>query len=151
MLDSLYSLPPEAGLAALFVAAFVSGTLLPGGSELLLVALIAGRPEQTWAAVAVAAAGNALGGATSYAIGRLLPNRASPAAVERLRRYGPAALLFTWLPVIGDALCVAAGWLRLDARPALLLIALGKLLRYAAVAGGWAWLGQLLAFLPHAA
>lgn len=52
-----------------------------------------------------------------------------------LHKYGYWALLMTWLPLFGDALPIAAGWLRLKALPCLLLIALGKGLRYAVVAG----------------
>ena len=56
-------------------------------------------------------------------------------ALAWLHKYGYWALLMTWLPLFGDALPIAAGWLRLKALPCLLLIALGKGLRYAVVAG----------------
>ena len=51
-------------------------------------------------------------------------------ALQRLERWGPYALLFSWLPVIGDPLCVAAGWLRFNLFTSLLLISLGKGARY---------------------
>jgi membrane protein YqaA with SNARE-associated domain len=47
-----------------------------------------------------------------------------------VKRYGAAVLLLSWLPIIGDALCVAAGWLRLNAWYSALYIALGKFARY---------------------
>jgi membrane protein YqaA with SNARE-associated domain len=47
-----------------------------------------------------------------------------------LRRWGAAVLLLSWVPLIGDALCVAAGWLRLSPWWATLFIALGKFARY---------------------
>ena len=37
-------------------------------------------------------------------------------------------------PVIGDALCVAAGWLRVSPAKAVMYLAVGKGLRYLAVA-----------------
>ena len=131
----------EAGaLAGLFASAFLSATLLPGNSEVVLAALVASMPGLVWPAVAVATAGNTAGGMTSWAIGRLLPaeggRKLAPRAVALARRYGVAALLFSWVPVIGDALCVASGWLRHDWRAATLAIATGKCARYAALAAG---------------
>ena len=131
----------EAGaLAGLFASAFLSATLLPGNSEVVLAALVASMPGLVWPAVAVATAGNTAGGMTSWAIGRLLPaeggRKLAPRAVALARRYGVAALLLSWVPLIGDALCVASGWLRHDWRVATLAIAAGKLARYAALAAG---------------
>jgi membrane protein YqaA with SNARE-associated domain len=40
------------------------------------------------------------------------------------------------VPLVGDALCVASGWLRHDWRLAALAIAAGKLARYVVVAEG---------------
>ena len=53
-----------------------------------------------------------------------------------LQRWGSVALLLSWVPVIGDALCAAAGVLRLNWAACLLWMAVGKGLRYAAIA--WA-------------
>lgn len=130
-----------AALAGLFGAAFLSATLLPGGSEVALAAFLAHWPERTWLAVAVATAGNTLGGLTSFALGSFLPvARTSTRAVDLLRRYGVPMLLLSWLPVIGDALCVASGWLRHPWLAAGAAIATGKLLRYLAVAASMhAW------------
>ena len=54
--------------------------------------------------------------------------------VEKVRRYGTPALLFTWVPLIGDALCLAAGWLRLNPWQAALFTAIGKLASYGLIA-----------------
>jgi membrane protein YqaA with SNARE-associated domain len=126
----------EAGLATLWVAAFVSATVLPANSEIVLIAVLRSFPERALEAVVVATIGNTLGGATTYGIGRLLPHRAAPSAraLDWVRRYGALALLLSWVPVIGDALCLAAGWLRLPFRAALLAMAAGKLARYVVIA-----------------
>lgn len=125
-------------LAALFASAFTSATILPGSSEVALAALLAWRGDLAVAALAVATAGNTAGAMTSYALGRLLPERVvdrlSPRVVEALRRRGTVALLLSWVPVVGDALCVASGWLRQDWRWALAMIAAGKFARYLAIA-----------------
>ena len=124
-------------LAGLFASAFLSATVLPGSSEVALAALVAGAPALATTAVVVATVGNTLGGMTSYAIGRALP--APPGgsrALAVVRRYGVWALCFAWLPVIGDALCVASGWLRQRVLLAAAAIAAGKLARYLVVAEG---------------
>jgi len=128
---------PEIGLAGLFISAFLSATLLPGSSEIVFAALVTHFPELRAPALAVATIGNTLGGLVSYAIGRVLPHPATePRALVWARRYGVAALLFSWVPIIGDALCVASGWLRQNALGATLAIALGKFLRYFVLAEG---------------
>ena len=126
----------EAGLATLFVAAFVSATVLPANSEIVLLAVLRSFPERTLEAIVIATLGNTLGGATTYGIGRLLPHRAAPSAraLAWVRRYGALTLLLSWVPLIGDALCLAAGWLRVPFRAAMLAMAAGKLARYLVVA-----------------
>jgi membrane protein YqaA with SNARE-associated domain len=118
------------GLWGLLVSSFVSSTLLPGNSELVLAAVLHRTPTLEWPAIAVATLGNSLGGLTSYGVGRLFPKPHAGRAVDWLRRYGPAALLLSWLPVIGDALCVASGWLRQPLAWAALAIGVGKFVRY---------------------
>jgi membrane protein YqaA with SNARE-associated domain len=124
------------GLWGLLVSSFVSSTLLPGNSEVVLAAVLHQAPALKWPAIAVATVGNTLGGLTSYGVGRLIPKPHVGRAVDWLRRYGPAALLLSWLPVIGDALCVASGWLRQPLAWAALAIAAGKFVRYYVLAEG---------------
>jgi membrane protein YqaA with SNARE-associated domain len=127
------------GLAGLFASSFLSATLLPGNSELVFVALLQQAPGIEWIALVVATLGNTLGGLTSYLVGRLFPRPSEGRALRWLTRYGPAALLLSWVPVIGDGLCVASGWLRQNVGAAALFIGLGKLARYWTLAAGLAW------------
>jgi membrane protein YqaA with SNARE-associated domain len=124
----------DAALAALFVSSFVAATVFPGASELVLIGVLRQQPDAFWTAIGIATLGNTLGAITSYWIGRILPNRVRNRAVETLRRYGYWALLFSWLPVVGDAFAVAAGWLRLNAWVALVALAVGKFARYLVLA-----------------
>ena len=126
----------EAGFAALFAAAFVSATILPANSEIVLLAVVKGYPDRLWTAIAVATLGNTLGGLTTYGLGRLLPQRRLPPerALRAVRRWGAWALLLSWMPILGDALCAVAGWLEVPLARAALAIALGKAARYVAVA-----------------
>ena len=130
-------------LTGLFVSALLSATLLPGSSEVLLVALLAGGGDP-WLLGAVATVGNTLGSCITYAMGRgltaaasrsrasWLPNEVKQQRAERLfQRYGLPSLLLAWLPVIGDAIALAAGVLRVPLALFIPLVALGKAARYA--------------------
>lgn len=132
----------DAGLWALFVSAFISSTLLPGGSEILLGVLVSQSEHSPWLLLLVASVGNTLGGITSWLLGWLIAKRypaqglvkaQHQAALQRLQKWGVVALLFSWVPMIGDPLCVAAGWLRFNFLWSCALIALGKTLRYGVV------------------
>ena len=124
-----------AELATLFATSFVAATLVPLPSEAALFAYVHVRPQETALAVAVATLGNTAGGMTSYLIGRLIATKNPNArALERVRRYGAAVTALGWLPLVGDALCVAAGWLRMNWLAVLGFMAAGRLARYIAVA-----------------
>ena len=130
-----WTIGPEYGLGGLVFASFLASTVLPGGSEALLWAYLQHSPEQTWPALLLATLGNTAGGMSSWYCGRLLP-QGSPILPQqaRVQRWGSPVLLLSWLPLVGDALCVAAGWLRLHWLPCLLCMALGKFARYWLVA-----------------
>ncbi len=125
-------------LLGLLAASFAAATLVPLPSEAALFAYLQAYPEDAALAVTVATVGNTAGGMTTFLIGFLIPQktraRLDPKTLERVRRFGAPALLFAWLPVIGDALCAAAGWLRMKWWMALGFMAAGRLARYVAVA-----------------
>ena len=121
-------------LWALFASSFLAATLLPGGSEAVLFAVLKAYPEAVWNALAIATVGNTLGGLSSYLVGRLMPQTRPLKGLALVRRYGSPMLLLSWVPVIGDALCVAAGWLRMNVALAALSMAIGKFARYALIA-----------------
>ena len=122
-------------LAALFGASFVAATLFPLPSEAALFAYVRAYPEHTVLAVAVATLGNTLGGMTTYLIGRLVPNRKIEGrALRALHRWGAPATFFTWLPIVGDAISAAAGWLRVNWLGVAACMAAGRLTRYIVVA-----------------
>jgi membrane protein YqaA with SNARE-associated domain len=122
-----------AELAALFAASFVAATLFPLPSEAALFAYLKLHPDQTALAVTVATVGNTAGGMTSYLLGRVIP-RKELKHLKTVERYGAPILLLAWLPLVGDALCVAAGWLRVNWALALGFMAAGRLARYLVVA-----------------
>jgi membrane protein YqaA with SNARE-associated domain len=123
-----------ASLWTLFGSSFLAATLLPGGSEAVLFAVLKLYPGQFWLALGVATLGNTLGGMSSYLIGRVIPQQKALASMRTAQKYGSPAMLLSWVPIIGDPLCVAAGWLRLNPWLSALFMGLGKFARYLAIA-----------------
>lgn len=135
----------ELGLAGLFLSALAAATLLPGGSEIVLGAMLAVRRWDPAVLVAVATAGNLAGSTINWAIGRYLSERRdarwfpiSAAALDRaearFNRFGLPVLLLAWVPVLGDPLTLIAGLLRVRIVPFLLLVGTGKAARYGVIA-----------------
>ena len=128
--------------SALFGWSFAAATILPLGSEpALFAAVLSGH--SFWTTTIVATIGNALGACTTYWLARrsaaMLEHRGSAAFLESrpartLRRYGPPAMLLSWVPLAGDALVAAAGVVRMPVVPFLAWLTLGKAARYIVVA-----------------
>lgn len=129
----------EASLWSLAAASFVAATILPMSSEAVLFGVLKFHPELAWQAMFVATLGNTLGGLTTYAIGRYIAQKKPLTQLDRLRRYGAPAVAFAWLPVIGDALCLGAGWLNLNWIAVAAWSAAGRFARYWIVAQGALW------------
>ena len=139
------------GYFGLFVLSFLASTLLPVGSEWLLVLMLL-KGNDPISTVSVATVGNYLGSCTTWAIGiwggPLLVRRilridpaTEEAAVRFYRRYGVWSLLLSWMPIIGDPICLVGGILKVDFTRFSLLVFTGKLVRYAVVS--WLTLGGM--------
>jgi membrane protein YqaA with SNARE-associated domain len=134
---------PQYGLSALFLVSFISATLVPVGSEAAVFGLLKLSPELFWPAVTVATLGNTAGGVVDWWMGRgarALVDRSAPSpmrlrAIRLLTRLGPRACLLSWLPLVGDPLCAAAGWMRLPFWPCTGYMLAGKALRYVGMTG----------------
>jgi membrane protein YqaA with SNARE-associated domain len=133
------------GYFGLFLVAFLAATLLPAYSEVLFAGLLAAGydPFALWA---WATAGNTLGSAVNWVLGRYLlqfrdrrwfPFKAGALgpAQRWFQRYGVWSLLLAWAPVGGDALTFIAGLMRVRFDLFFLLTAIGKGTRYAIVIG----------------
>lgn len=138
MLDWLTA---EASLASLAAAAFLAATFVPLSSEAVLVAVLKLHPDLYWTAVGLATLCNTLGGMTTYLIGRFLATRKPLKATATVGRWGPAALVFAWAPFVGDALSLAAGWLKVNWIAAAAFQAAGRFARYWVVAQGAMMIG----------
>ena len=134
-------------LLTVFSTAFLAATLLPAASEVVLAAALADESLNRWVLWFIATLGNTLGSVVNWGLGRFgaqyQQNRwfpASPAQMARaeawFQRYGVWSLVMAWLPVVGDALTVIAGLLRVRFTVFVVLVAVGKGARYAAVIAG---------------
>ena len=132
------------GLPALFVLSFIAATIIPLGSEWLLITLVI-NDLNPYSVVAVATTGNYLGACTTYVIGLYgsdflvkkvlrIDDEKLARAMSHYKKYDSWSLLFAWLPIIGDPLCLAGGVLRLGFPLFSALVFVGKLARYAAIA-----------------
>lgn len=145
---------PEAlaalGLFGVFVGAFLAGSIVAFPSEAAVVGAILTQTASPTVVVAVATCGNVLGAVTAFLIGRgagmlsagsvagWLRRRIGTGKLERghswLKRAGGPVLLLSWVPIVGDALVLSAGALRVRWLPFLVFVSLGKGARYALVA-----------------
>ena len=134
-------------LIAVFTSAFLAATILPFSSEVVLSAALADDSRSRWLLWTAATMGNTLGAVVNWALGRFAAKyrdrRWFPASPEQMdkaegwfQRYGVWTLLMAWLPVVGDALTVVAGVLRVRLGLFVVLVGAGKGARYAAVIAG---------------
>ena len=130
---------------ALFLSAFLSATLLPGSSEVLLVSFLS-QGHDAFTLWCWATAGNTLGSVVNWFMGKYLlhfrHHRWFPVKEESLHKaqrwfqhYGLWSLLLAWAPVIGDGLTFIAGIMRVRFVYFLTLVAIGKGIRYALILG----------------
>lgn len=132
------------GYPSLFILSFLASTVIPLGSEWMLATMLISQNDPLMTVV-VASLGNYLGACSTWLIGvyggpflirRVL--RIAPATEERAKalygRYGAWSLLLSWLPAIGDPLCLVGGILKIGFFRFSMLVMAGKVARYGAVA-----------------
>ncbi len=128
------------GYTGMFIGAFLAATVLPFSSDVLLIGMLAAGCD-VYATVAVAAAGNWLGGLASYGLGWLgrwewieKYLKVSRGKLERQKakvdRYGSGLAFFTWLPFVGDVMAVALGFYKTNPKKTALFMFIGKTVRY---------------------
>lgn len=140
---------PQYSLSTVFLVSFISATLLPLGSEPVVLGVVHLNPEMLWSVVLVATIGNTLGGAVDWWMGygahqvadKYSHSKHHTRVLDWLQKLGPKACLLAWLPLVGDPLCAVAGWLRLPFWPCVAYMAVGKFARYllmtTAILGVW--------------
>jgi len=121
----------------MLLSSFLAATLLPLGSEVVLIALIH-QQLNVGLLIAIATLGNVLGSCVNYWLGYWGANKFdSEHYLERFERWGTWSLLLAWVPVIGDPLTVVAGSMKVRFATFVALVTAGKLLRYLVIAYGY--------------
>lgn len=122
-----------------FTSGLLSSTLLPGNSEIVFSGALLERPDLALNLLLIVTLGNTIGGIISWVMGRVaairfplnVPDKPSQQkAIKAIQRWGSPVLLLSWLPFVGDPLCLAAGWLKIPPLSSFIYIGLGKLMRY---------------------
>ncbi len=142
-MDEFLQLLTEWGYAGMFISAFLAGTVLPFSSETVLLACI-GLGLDPVVSTLVTTAGNALGGITCYLIGHLgkmewiekylkVDQKQWNRAERFIQGRGAWIAVFSFLPVIGDAILVVLGWMRANVWIVAISMTLGKLARYVVI------------------
>ncbi|MCL1972153.1 MAG: DedA family protein [Endomicrobia bacterium] len=123
-----------AALISLLISGFLSATLLPGTSEAGLVLFLYYFPDSWFIVLILLTIANTLGSMTSFFMTYFIPKKSFSDKVEKLvKKYGTPLLFFSFLPIVGDALPLAAGWLKLSKLKVSIFIAAGKFFRYAVI------------------
>lgn len=121
------------GLIGLFLSCFLSATILPLSSEVLVILFLHTGLHDPFSIIATASLGNCLGGLTNYALGFIGNRLARPKEgriLDYAKKYGFYAAFFSWVPFLGDPLLVALGYLKSPFWKTMILMCTGKILRY---------------------
>lgn len=143
-MEFLTPLSHTPSLPLLFIVSFLASTVLPLGSEWLLVLMIAQGFSIT-ETVITASLGNYTGSCTTFLIGLygstfIIQKILRIDATQLLRaqriyeKYGTWSLLLSWLPIVGDPICLVAGLFKVGWFRYSVLVFIGKFVRYATVA-----------------
>jgi len=131
------------GLVGLFIAGFLSGSIFPFNSEAVL-SLLVYNGFDLYTSLAVATAGNSLGGISIYFLGflgrlewiekyaKVKPEKIH-AILPKLERFGPLAAILSFLPIVGDVIILALGFFRISPIKTFIFMVIGKIGRYVVV------------------
>lgn len=131
------------GYPGLFLSALLSGSIIPFSSEIVLLTLVGLGLDPFWC-VLWASIGNTIGGMTCYWMGyagkvEWVERYAhiSYSKVEkmeaRMQKHGAYMAFFCFLPVLGEVIGVALGFMRANALITCSSMFVGKLIRYIAL------------------
>ena len=156
MVEAIIEFFKDYGYWGMGMLAFLSGTVVPVASEVLLLFFL-GVGLNAVGLTLVATLGNTLGGITCFALGfmvnreRLL--RLFGISEEQMKRadaiiqkYGFWAAGLSFLPAIGEVLVIVLGMLRANTAKVIIVMALGKLARYVFITASYFGIAELFGF-----
>ncbi|OIN13750.1 YqaA family protein [Oceanisphaera psychrotolerans] len=124
-----------------FASSLIAATIAPFYSEVVLAAVLTRQPDAAMLLWALASVGNTLGSVINWWLGKYLlhyrhkrwfpiKDKQLERAQRWFQRFGVWSLLLAWAPVGGDALTFIAGIMRVRLALFVLLVFIGKGLRY---------------------
>lgn len=133
------------GYLGLFISSFLSSTIIPFSSEIVLLALLS-LGYDVWISVIIATLGNSIGGMTSYGIGYLgkwewiekyfkTPRSKIENFKSRIDKWGSFVGILAWLPIIGDVIAIGLGFFRINPYLSCLWMFIGRFLRFLFIGG----------------
>lgn len=136
MLEALLGL----GYGGLFIACFISGTIIPFSSDIILITLVAVGWNYK-VCIIVATIANWAGGMVNYFLGRkgkmdwiYKHSNIKPEKLEKIQTFlqgkGAYMAFFSIVPVVGHVMVVALGLMKANVWIVNISLFLGKFLRY---------------------
>ncbi|NDV96690.1 DedA family protein [Dysgonomonas sp. 521] len=140
----------EYGYIGLFLASFLAATILPFGSEVVFAGLLAAGLN-SWTCVLIASVGNWLGGMTNYYLGRLGKIewiekylKVKKEKIDKMQHWlegkGAVMAFFSFMPVVGDIIALALGYMRANVYIVNVSMFAGKFIRYVLIMYGVSWI-----------
>jgi membrane protein YqaA with SNARE-associated domain len=135
----------ELGYVGLFLISFLASTLFPLSSAAFIVLMLS-LDYNPWIILLVATLGTYLGAILNYYVGKLgnhflfskymkiNPSRKKQLE-EKFNRYGSPILFFSWLPIVGDPICLVAGVFNIKLSTFSFWVLFGRILRFLFIIG----------------
>lgn len=130
----------QIGYWGLFVASFLSATIIPFSSEAVLLGMIVAGFDPVLTTI-IATLGNWLGSMFTFWLGYVgnieriekwlrISKEKTDKYKAVTKKYGAWFGLLVWVPIIGDVLAVCMGLVRTPVVMSMILILIGKAVRY---------------------
>ena len=154
MVESLIDFFKDYGYWGMGVLSFLSGSIVPIASEVLLLFFLGLGISAVWLTL-VATVGNTMGGITCFMLGYLtdketvqrifrIPDKRMKRANMLIQKYGYWTAMFSFVPAIGEVVLLVLGIMRVNKYKVIAVMAFGKFARYAFIAASFYGFSNLL-------
>ena len=155
MVEQLIEFFKDYGYWGMGMLSFLSGTVVPIASEVLLLFFL-GLGMNAVLLTVVATIGNTLGGITCFMLGYLadmgmvsrlfrIPEKKMKRADRLIQKYGYWSAALSFLPAIGEVILVALGIMRVNKYKVIAVMTIGKFARYAFVVASFYGVARMFA------
>ena len=156
MVETIIDFFKDYGYWGMGLLSFLSGTIVPIASEVLQLFFL-GLGLNAVGITLAATLGNTLGGITCFMLGFLakkewvlkffkIPEKRMKRADVIIQKYGYWAAVISFTPVIGEVLLIVLGMLRVNSVKVIVVMALGKFIRYALITASYLGVVEIVTF-----